>query len=75
MELPAKIFSRLFHLPAIIQPAKIFPGCFSFAGCYGALKACRLPTVYFLSWQIHWSAGTDLCRLFGAFLAVLCILA
>jgi hypothetical protein len=43
MELPAKIFSRLFRLPAIIQPAKIFPGCFSFAGCYGALKAyvCR----------------------------------
>jgi hypothetical protein len=36
IELPAKVFPRLFHLPEIILPAKLFAGCFCFAGCYSA---------------------------------------
>jgi hypothetical protein len=47
IELPAKVFSRLFHLPSITLPAKIFAGCFS------ALLTQFLPAVLILSWQTN----------------------
>jgi hypothetical protein len=53
IELPAKVFSRLFHLPSITLPAKIFAGCFSVAGCLSTLLTQFLPAVLILSWQTN----------------------
>jgi hypothetical protein len=45
IELPAKVFSQLFHLPSITLLAKIFNGCFFVAGYLSALLTQFLPAV------------------------------
>jgi hypothetical protein len=52
-KLPAKVFSRLFCLPAKTLPAKLFAGCFLLAGSLPALVALFVPAVLCFSRQIE----------------------